>query len=131
MASVNCGFCPPSPCDFAWRVRRSPSNGNFVHNHDTIDNREYMDTILVMLENQQSLRPSCNPKTAQRISFDLQIMHAEYVCKLYERFAFLRLPLLTLVAVVGIMAHERPTQILTMPSCSSAYVLKLTVETKL
>ena len=41
-------------------VCRPPSNGNFSHNRDIIDNRDYniMDTIIVMLENPQSLSPT-------------------------------------------------------------------------
>ena len=65
MHSVSCGFCPPSPCDFESLngVCSSPSIGNFWHNRDIIDNRDYMDTIIVMLENPQSLSPADQPSS--------------------------------------------------------------------
>ena len=54
VASVHHGFCPPWPCDFEWCMQVSFK----WHNRDIIDNRDYMDTIIVMLENPQSLSPS-------------------------------------------------------------------------
>ena len=54
VASVHHGFCPPWPCDFEWCIQVSFK----WHNRDIIDNRDYMDTIIVMLENPQSLSPS-------------------------------------------------------------------------
>ena len=54
MASVRHGFCPPWPCDFEWCMQVSFK----WHNRDIIDNRDCMETIIVMLENPQSLSPS-------------------------------------------------------------------------
>ena len=54
------GFCQlwPSPCDFESLNGVAMQVSFKLKFHDIIDNRDYMDTIIVMLENPQSLSPN-------------------------------------------------------------------------